>query len=99
MLFGLVNAPAIFQTYINRALMGILDVFATAYFDNIMIYSKTQEDHQQHVTDVLAWLRQFCLFCKLSKCEFGIMTTSFLEFVVSTSGVSMESNRFESILN
>ena len=99
MLFGLVNAPAMFQAYINRALRGILDVFATAYLNNIMIYSKTPEDHQQHVRNILARLRQFCLFCKLFKCEFGIATMSFLGFVVSTSGVSMESNRVESILN
>lgn len=45
MLFGLVNAPATFQAYINRTLMRILDVFATAYFDNIIIYSKTPKDH------------------------------------------------------
>ena len=43
--FGLVNALAIFQAYINRALMGILDVFATVYLDNIMIYSETWENH------------------------------------------------------
>ena len=97
--FGLVNAPATFQAYINRVLMRILDVFATAYLDNIMIYSKIWEDHQWHVRDVLARLRQFCLFCKLFKCEFGVTTTSFLGFVVSTSGVSMESNQVESILN
>ena len=97
--FGLVNAPAIFQTYINRALMGILDVFATMYLDDIMIYSKTPKDHQQHVKDILAQLHQFCLFCKLSKCKFGVTTMSFLKFVVSTSGVSIKSDRVESILN
>ena len=97
--FGLVNAPATFQTYINRVLIGILDVFTTAYFDDIMIYSETRKDYQRHVRDVLAQLRQFCLFCKLSKCEFGVTTTSFLGFVVNTSGVSMESDRVELILN
>ena len=97
--FGLVNAPAMFQPYINRALMGILDVFATAYLDNIMIYFETREDHQWHIKDVLVWLHQFCLFCKLFKYEFEVTITSFLEFVVSMSRVSMESNRVESILN
>ena len=52
--------------------MAILNVFAIAYFDNIIIYSEIWEDHQQHVRDVLARLRQFCLFCKLFKCEFEI---------------------------
>ena len=97
--FGLINTSAIFQAYINRVLMGILDVFATAYLDNIMIYSKTLKDHQRHVRDVLAWLHQFCLFCKLFKCKFKVTTISFLRFVMSTSGVNMESNQVESILN
>ena len=52
--FGLVNAPVMFQAYINRALMRILNMFTTGYLDNIMIYSETWEDHQQHVRDVLA---------------------------------------------
>ena len=99
MLFSLVNAPATFQAYINRALIEILDIFATAYLDNIMIYSETRKDHQRHSKDILAWLRQFHLFCKLSKYEFVVTTMSFLEFVVSTSGVSMESNWVELILN
>ena len=98
-LFGLINAPATFQAYINRILMGILNIIAIAYLDNIMIYFETQNDHQQYIRDVLARLCQFHLFCKLSKCEFGVITTSFLKFVVSTSGVSMESNWVESILN
>ena len=97
--FDLVNAPAMFQTYINRVLIKILDVFATAYFDDIIIYSETQKDHQQHIKDILVQLRQFRLFCKLSKCEFGVTTTSFLGFVVNTSRVSMESDWVESILN
>ena len=79
--------------------MRILDVFAIAYLDNIMIYFETLKIYQRHVKDVLAQLHQFHLFCKLFKCEFGVMTTSFLGFVMSTSRVSMESNWVESILN
>ena len=79
--------------------MGILDVLATAYLNDIMIYSKTQKDHQWHVRDVPMRLCQFCLFRKLSKYEFRVMITSFLRFVVSTNGVSMESNWVELILN
>ena len=97
--FSLVNALVTFQAYINRALMEILDVFATAYLDSIIIYSETQKDHQRHVKDVLAQLRQFCLFCKLSKYKFDVMTISFLGFVVSTSRISIESDRVELILN
>ena len=67
--FGLTNAPAQFQAYINHALVGLIDVTCIVYLDDILIYSNTEEDHIQHVGEVLQRLREAKLYIKLSKCE------------------------------
>ncbi len=66
--FGLANAPAIFQSYINRALVGLIDICCVVYLDDILIYSANPADHQRHVREVLERLRNFKLYLKLSKC-------------------------------
>src|SRR5437763_17223067 len=68
--FGLVNAPATFQAYINRALAGLVDVTCIVYIDNILIYSKDPKVHRWHVAKVLEQLRKHGLYAKLSKCKF-----------------------------
>jgi hypothetical protein len=88
--FGLTNAPATFQAYINEALDGLLDVICVAYLDDICIYSKTEEEHTEHVRLVLDRLRQFGLYVKLSKCEFSKKEIRFLGFIVGTNGIRMD---------
>lgn len=95
--FGLVNAPATFQSYINRALAGLLDTCCVAYLDDIVIYSNSVEEHKQHVRQVLERLRQWRLYCKLSKCAFSVDTISFLGYVISPEGISMEEDRVATI--
>lgn len=95
--FGLANAPATFQAYINGALRGLLDVSCSVYLDDILIYSKTREEHIKHVAEVLERLRQFKLFAKPSKCTFLTDRVEFLGFVVDSTGVSMEESRVEAI--
>jgi hypothetical protein len=68
--FGLANAPATFQAYINRALSDTLDVFAVVYLDDILIYSNDEESHRHHVREVLSRLRHYRLYVKRSKCLF-----------------------------
>ena len=76
--FGLTNAPASFQAYINNALWEYLEVFATVYIDNILIYSETEEKHQIHVQKVLTALQAEDLQLKLEKSEFHKQEINFL---------------------
>ena len=70
--FGLCNAPATFQAFINRTLREYLNVFYTAYLDDILIYSDNKEEHIQHVGLVLEKLKQAGLFLDINKCEFHV---------------------------
>ena len=95
--FGLANAPATFQAYINRALAGLVDVFCVVYLDDILIYSNSEEEHWDHVRKVLTRLRQHQLFVNLDKCDFNTEQLEFLGFIVSTKGISMDPERVASI--
>jgi uncharacterized membrane protein YukC len=86
-LFGLVNAPAAFQGYINNVLREHLDQFCIAYLDDIVVYSNLLEEHQEHVRLVLAKLREARLYLKLSKCKFEVQRISFVGFIVTLEGV------------
>lgn len=88
--FGLANAPATFQSYINRALSDLLDICCVVYLDDILIYSRTADEHTKHVRMVLERLRDYKLYCKLNKCAFHTDTVSFLGFIINPQGVSME---------
>src|SRR4030081_3480161 len=70
--FGLTNAPATFQAYINKVLRIYLNEFCDAYLDDILIYSKTQEEHVQHMCKVLRKLLDNSLYVKLEKCQFHV---------------------------
>ena len=95
--FGLANAPATFQAYINRALAGLVDVTCVVYLDDILIFSKNPDDHWQHVKEVLDRLRQYQLYVHLKKCEFATTQVEFLGFIVSTDGVAMDDRRVQTI--
>lgn len=88
--FGLTNALATFQAYINKALAGYLDEFCVVYLDDILIYSKTTEEHTKHVRLVLERLRQHALYANPKKCKFYTDQVEFLGFVISDKGVSMD---------
>jgi len=97
--FGLTNAPATFQAYINKTLMGFLDVFVVVYLDDIVVYSRDETKHVEQVRQVLANLREAGLYLKLSKCFFHVREINFLGFMISSEGVSMEVSRVETILS
>ncbi|KAI2648330.1 Transposon Tf2-9 polyprotein [Labeo rohita] len=96
--FGLCNSPAAFQHFINDVLRDMLGRWCYAYLDDILIYSKTQEEHTQHVRAVLQRLLAHQLFCKLEKCAFHQHTTTFLGFVISAQGVAMDPQKLEAVL-
>ena len=95
--FGLANAPASFQAYINKALAGFLDTFCVVYLDDILIYSQNQEEHIKHVDAVLQRLDTHSLFVNLKKCVFHTTEVEFLGFIVSTNGVRMDERRVASV--
>ena len=96
--FGLSNAPATFQGYINKILAEKLDIFVIIYLDNILIYT---EDPSQPYVEVVRWvldqLRKYLLFANLKKCHFHQDEVRFLGYVVSSKGISMEVKRIEVI--
>ena len=69
--FGLTNAPAVFQHMANDIFRDLLDVCLIIYLDDLLVYSKTQEEHDSHVLLVLKRLREHGLYAKLEKCSFG----------------------------
>ena len=95
--FGLSNAPATFQAYINQALIGLVDVTCVVYLDDILIFSEDPSQHEDAVRQVLERLRSYQLYANLEKCEFETDTVEFLGFLVGPKGIQMDPSRVESI--
>jgi RNase H-like domain found in reverse transcriptase/Reverse transcriptase (RNA-dependent DNA polymerase)/Integrase zinc binding domain/Chromo (CHRromatin Organisation MOdifier) domain/Zinc knuckle len=95
--FGLANAPATFQAYMNQALSGLIDVICVVYLDDILIFSKSEEEHVKHVKTVLERLRKHKLYAKRTKCEFAVRRLKFLGHIISDKGVEMDPSRVEAI--
>ena len=83
MSFGLTNAPATFMEVMNGVFRPYLDSFVIVFIDDILVYSKTEEDHVRHLRIVLQRLREEKLYAKFSKCEFWLTSVTFLGHVVS----------------
>ena len=95
--FGLTNGPATFQRYINDVLFDCLDQFATAYVDDILIFSKNEAEHELHVRQVLERLERAGLQVDIRKCEFHTRRTKFLGFVVGVDGIQVDNSKIQVI--
>jgi hypothetical protein len=95
--FGLSNGPATFQAYIDQCLREFIDVFVIVYLDDILIYSREEHLHTNHVSKVLEQLDKHGLFCKLEKCEFDVKEVEFLGYIVSQEGIRMDETRVATI--
>jgi hypothetical protein len=98
MCFGLTNAPATFMHLMNSVFMEYLDKFVVVYIDGIMVYSKTKDEHAEHLRLVLTKLHEYRLYTKFSKCEFWLQELIFLGHVVSANGVAMIPDKVQSVL-
>lgn len=98
MSFGLTNAPAYFMYLMNKVFMDYLDKFVVVFIDDILIFSKTEEEHEEHLRLVLQKLRENQLYAKLSKCEFWLKEVSFLGHVISQGGVSVDPGKVKDVL-
>jgi len=89
--FGSMSAAATFQAYIDDYLQPYIVDFAIYYLDNIEIDSNNQNEHEEHSKTVLVWVRQYDLYCKAEKCQFGASEVGFLGLIISSDGIGMES--------
>jgi len=97
--FGLTNAPTDFQHFINDVLRRYLDVFAIAYLDDILIYSDTLEEHNEHVKQVLEALSKAGLHLKPEKCEFHKQEVKYLGLTVGTDGIKMDPAKVDTVVD
>ena len=88
--FGLTNAPGTFQSVMNVVLKDVIGKFVLVYLDDLVIYSKTAEEHVEHVRIVLDLLRKHQLYAKLPKCEFMQPELKFLGHIVGAQGLQVD---------
>jgi hypothetical protein len=98
MSFGLTNAPAYFMNLMNKVFMEYLDRFIVVFIDDILIYSKSDGDHEEHLRLVLQKLRDNQLYTKFSKCEFWIDKVPFLGHIISNGGISVDPAKVKEIM-
>jgi hypothetical protein len=99
MSFGLTNAPAYFMYVMNKVFVEYLDRFVVVFIDDILIFSKTMEEHEEHLRLVLEKLRSNQLYAKFSNCEFWLTEVAFLGHVISAGGVSVDLSKVKDVLN
>ncbi|GKE49289.1 putative nucleotidyltransferase, ribonuclease H, partial [Tanacetum coccineum] len=97
--FGLTNAPAVFMDLMNRVCKPYLDKFVIVFIDDILIYSKSKEEHEVHLRLVLELLRKEKLYAKFSKCEFWLQEVHFLGHVVNQNGIHVDPGKIEAVKN
>ncbi|GJT02704.1 putative reverse transcriptase domain-containing protein [Tanacetum coccineum] len=97
--FGLTNAPAIFMDLMNRICKPYLDKFVIVFIYDILIYSKTQEEHVEHLRLVLELLKKEKLYAKFSKCEFWLREVQFLGHVINGNGIHVDPSKIEAVKN
>lgn len=91
--FGLSNCPSVFQSFINDVFRDMLNKWVIVYIDDILIFSRSYEEHVQHVRAVLKRLIQCQLYAKAEKCEFHQTVTAFLGYIISQEGVAMDDSK------
>ena len=96
--FGVTNAPIEFMDYMNRIFGPFLDKFVAVFIADILIYSRAQEEHTEHLRLVLGVLREKQLYAKLSKCEFWMDEVKFLGHVISAQGIALDPTKVKAMV-
>jgi hypothetical protein len=99
MSFGLTNAPAYFMYLMNSVFMPELDKFIVVFIDDILVYSKSEEEHVGHLHVVLQRLREHHLYAKLSKCDFWLKEIKFLGHTISQAGIAVDPDKVQEVMN
>ena len=97
--FGLTNMPAAFMDLMHRVFQPYLDQLVVVFMDDILIYSQSKEEHEDHLRVVLQRLRDHRLYAKFSKCEFWLTDVRFLGHVVLASGLSVDPEKVEVVMS
>ncbi|GKD50749.1 putative reverse transcriptase domain-containing protein [Tanacetum coccineum] len=95
--FGLTNVPAVFMDLMNRVCKPYLDKFVIVFIDDILVYSKDEEEHEKHLKIILELLKKERLYAKFSKCDFWLDSVQFLGYVINRSGVHVDPAKIEAI--
>ncbi|XP_069147980.1 uncharacterized protein [Solanum lycopersicum] len=99
MSFGLINAQAAFMDLMHRVFRSYLDSFVIVFIDDILVYSKNEGDHMDHLRVVLQVLKENQLFGKYRKCEFWLSSVAFLSHIISSEGVEIDPRKTETVKN
>nr|GEV19940.1 putative reverse transcriptase domain-containing protein [Tanacetum cinerariifolium] len=97
--FGLTNAPAVFMDLMNRVCKPYLDKFVIIFIDDILIYSKDKEEHEEHLETILELLKREQLYAKFSKCDFSLESVQFLGHVIDSEDVHVDPAKITTIKN
>ncbi|KAH0633112.1 hypothetical protein KY284_035898 [Solanum tuberosum] len=95
MSFGLINAPSAFMDLMNKVFKHYLDLFVIVFIDDIIIYSRNEEEHATHLRIVVQTLKDRQLFAMFRKCEFWLQSVAFLGCIVSSEGIQVDSQKIE----
>ncbi|XP_031127569.1 uncharacterized protein LOC116029662, partial [Ipomoea triloba] len=96
--FGVTNAPGTFMDLMNRIFLPYLDKFIVVFIDDILVYSKTPEEHEEHLRTALQLLREKKLYAKLSKCEFWKEEVAFLGHIITREGIAVDPTKIRAVI-
>jgi hypothetical protein len=99
MSFGLTNAPAYFMYLMNKDFMEYLDKFVVIFIDDILVYSRSEEEHEEFIRLALQKLQEHRLYAKLSKCEFWMKQVAFLGHIISKGGIFVDPSKVQDVLS
>jgi hypothetical protein len=99
MSFGLTNAPAYFMYLMNSVFMPELDKFVVAFIDDILVYSKSEDEHTKHLHTVLQRLRDHHMYAKFSKCDFWLREIKFLGHTISQDGITVDPEKVQEVMD